>query len=160
MSERISKIEYYMSFAQAASQRSTCLRRCYGCVVVRNDSIVSTGYNGSPRGMQNCSDLNRCYRKENNTPSGKNYELCVSTHSEQNCIVNAARTGTKIINGDWYLYGFNYDYHDLKFDIRPCNICANMILNCDPNKIYVGNCKEIKELTINELKEIVELKLF
>ena len=73
---RIDKENYYLDIAQTVAGRSTCLRRCYGAILVKSDEIISTGYNGAPRGRRNCVDLNYCTREALNIPSGERYELC------------------------------------------------------------------------------------
>ena len=88
---RRDKMNYYLDIAQTVAERSTCLRRCYGAILVKDDEIVSTGYNGAPRGRKNCADLGRCTREELGIPSGERYELCRSVHAEANCIISAAR---------------------------------------------------------------------
>ena len=91
MDNRRSKENYYLDIAEAALERSTCLRRQFGAIIVRDDEIVATGYNGAPRGRRNCSDLGRCTRRELNIPAGERYELCRSVHAEANAIISAAR---------------------------------------------------------------------
>ena len=88
---RIDKTNYYLDIAQTVSERSTCLRRHYGAIIVQNDEIVSTGYNGAPRGRKNCIDLGYCTREAMNIPSGERYELCRSVHAEANAIISASR---------------------------------------------------------------------
>ena len=88
---RVDKENYYLDIAQSVLERSTCLRRKYGAIIVRNDEIVSTGYNGAPRGRKNCVDLGCCTREELQVPSGQRYELCRSVHAEANAIISAAR---------------------------------------------------------------------
>lgn len=76
--ERKEKIEYYLDIAQTVAQRSTCLRRKYGAIIVKNDEVISTGYNGAPRGCTNCTDLGTCKREEMKIPAGERYELCLA----------------------------------------------------------------------------------
>lgn len=78
--ERRDKINYYLDIAETVSERCTCLRRHFGAILVKNDSILSTGYVGAPRGRKNCSDLGRCIREELHIPRGERYELCRSVH--------------------------------------------------------------------------------
>lgn len=82
--ERVSKINYYLDIAQTVSERSTCLRKHFGAIIVKNDSIVSTGYNGAPRGRKNCNDISFCLRDHLQIPRGERYELCRSIHAEAN----------------------------------------------------------------------------
>ena len=91
MDQRMSKDKYYLNIADAVLDRSTCLRRKYGAIIVKNDEILSTGYNGAPRGRVNCSELGYCNREQLNIPSGQRYELCRSVHAEANAIISAAR---------------------------------------------------------------------
>ena len=94
MDNRRSKENYYLDIAEAALERSTCLRRQFGAIIVRDDEIVATGYNGAPRGRKNCMDLGYCAREAMNIPSGQRYELCRSVHAEMNAIISAARRDT------------------------------------------------------------------
>ncbi len=127
--KRPSKDEYYLGIAKQVASRSTCLRRKYGAVIVRDDVIISTGYNGSPRNGHNCSDKGICVRQVMNMAhNSSNYDLCRSVHAEQNAIINAARQGTSLLGGTLYLYG--YDCVQKKtIDAEPCPICSRMIKN-------------------------------
>ena len=91
MSPRVSKENYYLDIAQTVAERCTCLRKRYGAIIVKNDVILSTGYNGAPRGRENCIDLAYCMRDKLNIPRGERYEMCRSVHSEANAIINASR---------------------------------------------------------------------
>ena len=98
---RIDKENYYLDIAETVLERSTCRRICCGAIIVRNDEIVSTGYNGAPRGRANCIDLGYCVRERKNVPRGQRYELCRSVHAEANAIISAARS--ECIGGTIYL---------------------------------------------------------
>ena len=100
---RISKENYYLDIAETVLKRSTCLRRCYGAIIVNNDEIIATGYNGAPRGRRNCVDLGYCTREQMQVPRGERYELCRSIHAEANAIISAARRDT--VGGTLYLAG-------------------------------------------------------
>ena len=100
---RISKVEYYLNIAEAVSARSTCLRRQYGAVIVKNDEIIATGYNGAPRGTSNCCELGGCWRDLHGVPHGERYEACRSVHAEQNAIISASRQ--EMIGSTLYLVG-------------------------------------------------------
>ena len=102
--ERPSKEEYYFNIALAVAMRSTCLRRKYGAVIVKDDHIISTGYNGSARGEQNCTDVGLCLREEQNIPHGERYELCQAVHAEANAILNA--DPADMIGATLYLAGW------------------------------------------------------
>lgn len=124
---RISKNEYYLWIAEAVSKRSTCLRRQYGAVIVNNDEIISTGYNGSSRNTINCCDVQRCWRMDNNIEHGKEYESCLSVHAEQNAIISASRKD--MIGSTLYLVGFENGKRMSSDEVKPCLICGRMIIN-------------------------------
>ena len=127
MDNRRSKENYYLDIAEAALERSTCLRRQFGAIIVRDDEIVATGYNGAPRGRRNCSDLGRCTRRELNIPAGERYELCRSVHAEANAIISAARRD--MIGGTLYLVGRDAASGELLHDTTSCAMCRRMIIN-------------------------------
>jgi dCMP deaminase len=124
-SKRISKVEYYLGIADAVSKRGTCLRRNYGSVIVKDDHIVSTGYNGAPRGRVNCCDLGKCYRQEHNIPQGERYECCRSVHSEMNAVINASSEEMK--GATLYLVGHEND--GSLTDANCCMMCKRVIIN-------------------------------
>ena len=124
--ERIGKEAYYLSIAAEVAKRSTCLRRQYGAVIVKNDEIVATGYNGAPRGDPNCCDEGSCWRERNNIPHGEQYEKCVAVHAEANAIISASRN--EMIGSTLYLYGF--EGFDKPIDNpEPCIMCNRLIKN-------------------------------
>lgn len=133
MDARTSKENYYLDIADSVSERSTCLRRKYGAIIVRNDEIISTGYNGAPRGRQNCTDLGRCTRDELHIPSGERYELCRSVHAEANAIISAARRDT--MNATLYLVGRNAKTGEILHDTTSCSMCRRMIINAGIEKV-------------------------
>ena len=120
---RPTKDEYYLGIAKAISKRSTCLRRHYGAVIVNNDEIVSTGYNGSPRGDENCCDTGKCNRIGCEHNDG-NYGDCKSVHAEMNAIISASRA--EMLGSTLYLYGEENGHEIIA---EPCPICARMIKN-------------------------------
>ena len=126
-SNRISKEEYYLNIAKAVSLRSTCLRRKYGAVIVKNDVIVSTGYNGAPRSTENCCDTGECLRKKLNVPSGERYELCRSVHAEQNAIISANRNDMR--GATLYLAGIDSDTGELIDAPDCCMMCKRVVIN-------------------------------
>ena len=101
--DRISKANYYLDIAQTVLERATCLRRVYGAIIVKNDEIISTGYNGAPRGRANCVDLGYCSREAMQVPRGERYELCRSVHAEANAIISASRRD--MVGGTLYRVG-------------------------------------------------------
>lgn len=123
--ERIQKDEYYLNIAREVAARSTCLRRRYGAVIVNNDEIIATGYNGAPRCEPNCIDRGFCKREELNVPKGERYELCVAVHAEQNAIISAARRD--MIGGTIYIVGLESD--GSYANPPPCVICRRLIAN-------------------------------
>lgn len=127
---RISKTEYYLNIAKAVSMRSTCLRRQYGAVIVKDDVVISTGYNGSPRGSQNCCDTGECYREANNIPHGEQYEKCVAVHAEANAIISAARKD--MIGATLYLYGRE---GEKEIKAEPCLMCQRLIQNAGIDRV-------------------------
>lgn len=122
---RSNKDEYYLGIARAVSKRSTCLRRNYGAVIVKDDEIISTGYNGSPRGKVNCCDMGTCYRERNDIPHGEQYEKCKAVHAEMNAIISPSRK--ELIGATLYLYG--EENGEEIVGASPCEICAGMIAN-------------------------------
>lgn len=131
--DRPDKDIYYCNIARDVATRSTCLRRKYGAVIVKNDRIVSTGYNGAPRGAANCCDKGVCKRQELNVPAGERYELCVAIHAEQNAIMQA---GFELTNGaTLYLAGINADGTDID---KPdcCMMCKRMVINAGIKRVF------------------------
>ena len=105
---------YFLDIARAVGRRATCLRRRYGAIIVKDHIIISTGYNGAPRGEANCIDTGICERERLHVPKGKNYELCVAVHAEQNAIINADGT---LASG------------------KPCLLCRRMLRNAKLAKV-------------------------
>lgn len=130
---RPSKTEYYLNIAKVVAERSTCLRAKIGAIIVRDDQIISTGYNGAPRKTRSCLDRNECLRDKLKIPHGTRYEICRSVHAEQNAIINAARAGVSLLNGDMYIYA--RDRNGKEIDSIPCFICKKMIINCGLNRV-------------------------
>lgn len=123
--KRISKIDTYLNCAESFAYRSTCIKRKYGAVVVKDDAVISTGYNGSPRGLMNCSDAGRCPRIELGLHQGEGYGMCRAIHAEANALLNCSREQT--MGADLYLAGVNPG--DLSVHrAKPCPLCARMII--------------------------------
>lgn len=133
---RMNKDEYYLEIARKVAGRSTCLRRQYGAIIVNNDEIISTGYNGSARGELNCCDCGVCWREEHGIPHGQQYEKCVSVHAEQNAIISAARKD--MIGATLYLAGFENGQPLNGEEISPCLICNRMIQNSGIKKVITS----------------------
>ena len=132
---RIDKENYYLDIAETVLERSTCRRICCGAIIVRNDEIVSTGYNGAPRGRANCIDLGYCVRERKNVPRGQRYELCRSVHAEANAIISAARS--ECIGGTIYLVCRDAVTGELLERQEPCSVCRRMIINAGLSKMVV-----------------------
>ena len=144
MDARTSKENYYLNIADAVLNRSTCLRRKYGAIIVRNDEIISTGYNGAPRGRVNCTELGRCTRDELGIPSGQRYELCRSVHAEANAIISAARRD--MLGGTLYLVGRDAKTQELLADTMPCSMCKRHIINAGITQVVVRTGPESYEV--------------
>ena len=152
MEKRRSKENYYLDIADAALQRSTCLRRKYGAIVVSDDEILATGYNGAPRGRKNCSDLCSCARRELNIPAGERYELCRSVHAEANAIISAARRD--MLGSTLYLVGRTADTGEYNRDTTPCAMCRRMIINAGIKRVVARTGAETYSIT--EVEEWIE----
>ena len=124
---RVSKHNYYLDIAETVSERSTCIRKRYGAIIVKNDVIISTGYNGAPRGRKNCTDIGSCMRDTLGIPRGERYELCRSVHSEANAIISASRK--EMIGGTLYLVGKEKSTGELVSDASSCAMCKRLIIN-------------------------------
>ncbi len=135
MDRRTSKENYYLDIADSVLERSTCLRRKYGAIIVRNDEIISTGYNGAPRGRKNCSDLGVCTRETLNIPSGERYELCRSVHAEANAIISASRRD--MIGSTLYLVGRDAKTNALLSDAMSCSMCKRQIINAGISAVVI-----------------------
>jgi len=133
--KRIDKENYYLDIAQTVLERSTCLRRCYGAIIVQHDEIISTGYNGAPRGRKNCADLNFCTRMKMNIPSGERYELCRSVHAEANCIISAARKDT--LDSTLYMACRDPQTGDLIPGSTSCSMCRRLIINAGIKRVVI-----------------------
>ena len=145
---RIEKNTYYLNIAREVAGRSTCLRRRYGAVIVNNDEIVSTGYNGAPRGETNCIDTGYCQREALNIPKGERYELCVSCHAEMNAIISAARRD--MLGGTIYIVGLEKDGSFA--NPAPCVICRRLIVNAGISRCIGMVDGEAKEISLTPPK--------
>ena len=133
--ERISKENYYLDIAETVLERATCLRRVYGAIIVKNDEIISTGYNGAPRGRANCSALGYCPREALRVPRGERYELCRSVHAEANAIISASRRD--MVGGTLYLVGRDARTGQLLPDATSCMMCRRMVINAGLKTVVI-----------------------
>lgn len=144
---------YFLEIAQVISKRSTCLRRRYGAVIVKNHIIVSTGFNGSARQEPNCIDVGHCIREELKIPKGERYELCVAVHAEQNAIING--DPVKMKRATIYIAGFHGQGQ--KANSQPCLLCRRMIKNAMIERVVYldedGNRNEMANLFPSHGKE-------
>ena len=128
--------EYFLEIAKGVGRRATCLRRRYGAIIVKDNIIISSGYNGAPRGEANCIDTGVCERERLKVPKGERYELCVAVHAEQNAIINA--DPVKMENATIYIAGFNVA-DETPASGEPCKLCRRMILNARIAKVVYYN---------------------
>ena len=138
--ERRDKFNYYLDIAETVLERGTCLRRNYGAIIVRDDTIISTGYTGAPRGRANCSDLNFCTREELKIPRGERYELCRSVHAEANAIIAASRQ--EMLGATLYLVGRDAKTGALVEDAAPCAMCKRQIINAGIERVVIRNTRD------------------
>ena len=132
---RISKENYYLDIAETVLERATCLRRVYGAIIVKHDEIISTGYNGAPRGRANCTDLGYCSREAMKVPRGERYELCRSVHAEANAIISASRRD--MVGGTIYLVGRDARTGALLSDATSCSMCRRLVINSGLEKVVI-----------------------
>ena len=132
---RISKENYYLDIAETVLERATCLRRVYGAIIVKNDEIISTGYNGAPRGRKNCVDMGFCTREAMQVPRGERYELCRSVHAEANAIISASRRD--MVGSTLYLVGRDGRTGALLCDATSCAMCRRQVINAGISKVVI-----------------------
>lgn len=138
--DRVSKHNYYLDIAQTVSERCTCLRRRFGAIIVKNDVIVSTGYNGAPRGRKNCTDINSCIRDKLQIPKGERYELCRSVHAEANAIIAASRE--QMLGATLYMACTSPHDGSLMSGTNCCMMCKRQIINAGIETVIVRDTKE------------------
>ena len=137
---RVTKENYYLDIAQTVSERSTCLRRRFGAIIVNNDVIISTGYNGAPRGRKNCCDIGTCIRDELKIPRGERYELCRSVHSEANAIIAAPRE--QMLGSVMYMCCTDPKTGDIVSGTGNCMMCKRMIINAGISTVIIRETKD------------------
>lgn len=149
---RVDKNNYYLDIAQTVSERSTCLRRRYGAVIVKNDIIVSTGYNGAPRGRKNCCDCGFCRREAENVPHGERYELCRSVHAEQNAIISASKT--EMLEATLYLCCTDPVNGEVLPNMDCCMMCQRVILNSGIKTVVIRDTKnQFRAINVSDWME-------
>ncbi len=142
--DRVTKPNYYLDIAATVLKRSTCLRKRYGAIIVKNDVIVSTGYNGAPRGRANCIELGVCMRERLNIPRGERYEMCRALHAEQNAIINASRD--QMLGSTLYLVGEDSKSGELLTDVCSCAMCKRMIINAGIDQVVIRNSPDTYQM--------------
>ncbi len=150
--DRVSKENYYLDIAETVSERATCLRRRFGAIIVKNDVIISTGYNGAPRGRENCTDLGHCIREEMKIPRGERYEMCRSVHAEANAIIAAPRE--QMLGSTLYMACTNPADSSLFSGTCSCMMCKKMVINAGIAKVVVR--ETATEYTVYEASQWVD----
>lgn len=133
--QRRDKENYYLDIAQTVLERSTCLRRHYGAIIVKYDRILSTGYNGAPRGRKNCVDLDSCVREDMKIPRGERYELCRAIHAEANCIINASRED--MLGSTLYMVCRDASSGQIVDDCCSCAMCKRLVINAGIDRVVI-----------------------
>ncbi len=147
--ERPSWDDYFMEITDVVAKRSNCVSRKVGAVITVDNQIVSTGYNGAPKGLHHCIDAGGCLRRLNNIQSGTRQEICRAVHAEQNAIISAAIKGVSIKGGTLYVNTY------------PCSICTRMLINAELKRIVYNSdySDELSKELLDESKiEVVKYK--
>lgn len=137
---RVSKENYYLDIAQTVAERSTCLRKMFGAIIVKHDTIISTGYNGAPRGRQNCDDIGICMRDKLQIPRGERYELCRSVHAEANAIIAASRD--QMLGATLYMVCVDSKTRELVAGTSSCMMCKRQVINAGIETVVIRDTKE------------------
>ena len=157
MPKRVDKVNYYLDIAETVAERGTCLRKDYGCIIVKNDEIISTGYAGAPRGRANCVDLGYCTKKQiyPNMHHG-GYDACRSVHAEQNAIISAARKD--MLGSIMYLVGKRKENNEYEEGPMCCQTCRKLIINAGIDKVIVRISKgDYVEVNVKDWVETDDL---
>ena len=150
--ERVSKHNYYLDIAQTVAERATCLRRRFGAIIVKNDTIISTGYNGAPRGRKNCTDMGYCMRDKLNIPRGERYEMCRSVHAEANAIIAAPRD--QMLGATLYMVCVNAASGELEANTSSCMMCKRQVINAGISTVVVRDNKD--EYRVIDVQDWIE----
>ena len=146
---RTDKENYYLDIAETVSERGTCLRRNFGAIIINHDEIVSTGYNGAPRGRKNCIDTGVCIREKLGIPRGERYEVCRSVHAEANAIISAARKN--MLGATLYLVGKDAKTGDYVENASSCSMCKRLVINAGIERVVIRKTKgEFAEVYVDE----------
>ena len=147
--ERVSKHNYYLDIAETVSERATCLRRRYGAIIVKNDVIISTGYNGAPRGRRNCTDIGSCTRENMGIPRGERYEMCRAVHAEANAIIAAPREN--MLGSTLYICCTDPSDGSVISGVCSCMMCKRLVINAGISRVIVRENAE--EYTVYDVAE-------
>lgn len=146
---RMSKENYYLDIAQTVAARATCLRRHFGAIIVKNDIIVSTGYNGAPRGRKNCCDSGGCLREKLQIPRGERYELCRAVHAEANAIIAASRDA--MLDSTLYLTCVDPETGKPIGGTTSCAMCRRLIINAGISRVIIRETEtEYTEVSVRD----------
>lgn len=137
---RVSKENYYLDIAETVAERGTCMRRQFGAIIVKDDVIISTGYNGAPRGRKNCTDINFCIRDQLKIPRGERYEMCRSVHAEANAIIAAPRD--LMLGSTLYMVCVNPKDGSLYPGTSSCMMCKRMVINAGIETVVIRDTKD------------------
>lgn len=154
--KRVSKIDTYLNCAEVFAYRSTCIKRKYGAVIVKDDVVISTGYNGAPRGFDSCCDLGTCPRIDRDMHQGEGYGICRAIHAEQNALLNCSRQQT--MGADLYLVGVNPKDNTIH-EAKPCPLCARAIIQAGINNVYLRIGEGAENYIVVPAKELVWVQL-
>jgi dCMP deaminase len=138
--ERVSKHNYYLDIAQTVAERATCMRRRFGAIIVKNDVIISTGYNGAPRGRKNCTDIGVCERERLQIPRGERYEMCRSVHAEANAIIAASREN--MLGSTLYMCCTSPKDGSIMSGVCSCMMCKKLIINAGIDCVIIREDQE------------------
>lgn len=174
MTARPNETEYYLGIAEAVAKKSTCLRRKYGAVIVNHGEVVSTGYNGAPRGCTNCTDIGFCIRNLIGTEQGADYNKCRSVHAEMNAMLSASRQ--EMIGATIYIVGLQPNPKTGEFEYassQPCLLCHRMMINAgieecigymrewDPSRSrLIDECTKIVSRPIGISGKLFDLRIY
>lgn len=132
---RVSKEDWFLRLALDCARRSTCIQRQYGAIIVDKDGyVISTGYNGAPRGVVDCLKISSCWRRIKQVPSGQHYEKCMSVHAEMNALLQAGKDAK---GGIMYLAGYDADKKNIPNNMMPCSLCTKLLVNSQIREIVM-----------------------
>jgi dCMP deaminase len=155
--------EHFLNRAKTAAERSTCLRRKVGAVIIKDDVEISSGYVGSARGEEHCIDMGQCLRFDLGIPSGQRYELCRSVHAEQNALINAARTGVSTMGGEMFISSEKLEGRYRRGDQKgtevygPCIMCAKQLINAGIVAVHMREERDgqVQTYGVEDLRQIL-----